>query len=126
MIDADFVTYLIDADGSDGVYSLVGDRVYAEQLPQNPTLPAISYTRVYTSHPEEMDGGADLAGALIQVSCWAASKKEAAQVAALVIARMTGRGGNGFQKAGIEDERSSKEGPELYRRDVDVRIAYIE
>jgi hypothetical protein len=102
-------------------------RIFPEILPQNTILPAITFTRIGSQHPEQLAGDPDLSFAQFQVSCWAATAKLAAEVAACVRIRMQGVGGTDFQKVSIDDERSDYE-PDtlLYRQDVDFTIAYAE
>ncbi len=54
-----------------GVAALVGTRVYPVRLPQQPTLPAITYQRVDGIPQYSHSGRSDLVQSRIQVSCWA-------------------------------------------------------
>jgi hypothetical protein len=122
LIETALRDYLL-ADAS--IAAAVVDRVYPDVLPQNPTLPAMTYTRISTRSPELVDGNPDLLSALFQIACWSTSRLGAATLASYVRTRMIGVGGSGFQKGGIEDERSDEE-PDTrrYRQDLDCTIFY--
>ena len=71
--------YLKDVSG---LNALVGTRIYPLVLPQNPVLPAITYTRV--SNPKQRllaRGAADTFRPRIQFDCWAITYKSAQLVA---------------------------------------------
>lgn len=107
--------------------SPVSYRIFPETLPPETCFPAITYTRISSTHDELLDGGTDLAFGTFQFSCWSPNVTAARELAAVLIARMIGLGGDGFQKAGILDERSDYEpDTKLYRTDVDIRIGYAE
>lgn len=113
-----------------GSGSPVTYRIYPEILPQKTggaEVPAITFSRISSQHPETLDGSADLSFGQFQLSCWAPTQKAAAELAACVRMRLQGVGGLEFQKAGISDERSDYE-PDtlLYRQDIDFQIAYAE
>ncbi len=77
-LDAGIYTYLKTVTG---ITSLVGTgnnaRIYPLKLPQNPTLPAIVFTKISEQHVECMTGSAGLAMARIQFDCWAENKDQA-------------------------------------------------
>lgn len=70
--------------GYAGLAALIGARVYPGQLPQRPTLPAITYQRVSTTLVQTRDnaGRASLERPRYQFDCWASTRKGARQVAA--------------------------------------------
>jgi hypothetical protein len=129
LIETDLVYYLL-SDSS--ILSMVGTsaspvvaRIYPENVKQGSSFPALTYTRLSSSHNELLEGTTGLSFASFQVSCWATTPKIAAQLADLVRTRMLGIGGVNFQKAGIEDERSEYEpDTQLYRQDIDFTIAF--
>jgi hypothetical protein len=130
MIEPNLISYLQEdssiaariSSGSPVIY-----RIYPEILPQEPILPALTYTRISSRHGELLNGDADLSFGLFQISAWAGTAKGASELAALVRVRMQGLGGTNFEKAGILDERSDYEpDTQLYRQDIDVQIAYAE
>lgn len=59
----------------------VGDRVYPLLLPQSPTLPAITYTRVGTARGYNNDGPDGAAEPSFQISVWTPDLLTAATVA---------------------------------------------
>lgn len=73
------------------VAALVSARIYPRKLPQNPTLPALTYFRVSTLSEFSHDGPA-LEGPLFQVSVWSKSAEQAQQLALAVK-----RAANGFR-----------------------------
>jgi len=54
-----------------GITALAGNRIYPQILPQNPTLPAITYFRVSTTKPYAQSNSVNIAQARLQISCWA-------------------------------------------------------
>jgi hypothetical protein len=62
----------------------VGVRVYPLLLPQNPTLPAVTYTRISTTPLYVQGSRAGLGHQRIQFSCWAMTHREVALLAAEV------------------------------------------
>lgn len=59
--------------GNAGVTAIAGTRVYPAMLPQNVTLPAISYVRVDTVSVQSHSGNSGLARARFQISAWAST-----------------------------------------------------
>lgn len=70
--------------GHAGLSALVGTRVHPDQLPQRPTLPAVTYRRVTTMRVTTRDnsGKAKLARPRFQFDCWATTYNGARAVAA--------------------------------------------
>lgn len=69
-IEAAIRTHLI---GDAGLATLIGARVYPVQLPQRPTLPAITYQRISTLPTQDRgDAAASHARTRYQFDCWAA------------------------------------------------------
>lgn len=102
-------------------------RIYPERIAQNAVLPAIAYYPLGGPIPELLDGNPDLVFATYQLTCCAATAKAASELASVVMSRMIGEGGDGFQKAGVWDQGSTdEEEPDRYNRIIDVRIAYAE
>lgn len=127
MVESDLRTYLL-ADA--GIAALITSgtlpaRLFADVMPQNSPVPSIVYQRITSEHPEQADGTADLKNALFQISIYATTRRAAEELAELIIVRMLGMGGSGFQKGGVEDERSSYENDtKFFRQDVDFRVFY--
>lgn len=69
--------------GHAGLSALIGARVYPSQLPQRPTLPAVTYFRVSTQHVQHRDDGgyAALRRPRYQLDCWAETQAQARAVA---------------------------------------------
>lgn len=68
--------------GYAGLAALVGTRVYPIQLPQRPTLPAITYQRISTLPIQDRDDAhARLERPRFQFDCWAISHAGARAVA---------------------------------------------
>lgn len=75
------------------IAAVVGTRVYPRQLPQQPVLPAITYTRVDTARGHEMSGPDQLPKPRMQVTPWAADVLTATNLAALIRKRLDGTSG---------------------------------
>lgn len=71
-------TYLLTVSD---ITDLVSTRIYTDVLPQNTTLPAITYEKISTRHDHELSNFAGLAHTRIQFSCFAATRLIANQVA---------------------------------------------
>lgn len=72
------------------VAAMVGTRMYARKLPQNPTLPAISFQRIDNRRLHDMDGPDGLPRPRMQLNCWGTTPAEAADLAAVVRQRLDG------------------------------------
>lgn len=59
------------------VSGLVGTRMYSDTLPQNATLPAITYFVVDTVPSETLTAIANVSKARIQIDCYAATRTDA-------------------------------------------------
>jgi hypothetical protein len=53
------------------VAALVADRVFPAPAPQNSVMPLITLQRISTDRDYVLEGRTGLAGALIQIDCWA-------------------------------------------------------
>lgn len=71
------------------VAGLVSDRIYPMVLPQNPTLPAITYTRIVGLPVYSIYGYSGLNNAHVQVDCWASTYSGAKALAAAVTAAIS-------------------------------------
>lgn len=67
------------------ITDLVGQRIYTDQLPQNPTLPAIVMFKRYTQHEHALSDLAGLASANIQFECFATTRSVANSIADAII-----------------------------------------
>lgn len=72
-----------------GVTAEVGTRVYPEMMPQNPTLPALTYQQVSQQNVDEtLQGSSQLGVARFQISCYAEKYIDADSAARAVDAAM--------------------------------------
>lgn len=113
-----------------GLVSLIGTRVYAFRIPQEATLPCMTYQRISTPRRLTHDtsgAGNDLSYPRFQFDCWATTYASAKAIADQLHAALNGRkgttGGVMVRGALIADERPSYE-PEanLYRVSCDYII----
>lgn len=64
------------------VAALVDTRIYpAGEVPQQPTLPYLTYQRITTNEIDAMDGYSGLEQATFDVNCWASNHLAASQLA---------------------------------------------
>lgn len=88
--------------------ALVAARIYPSLLPQDPTLPAITYQRITTGRVRSLSGLSGLAFPRLQLNCWATTPEGARAIAAAVRADLDNIGetvGGVTLKDGItEDE----------------------
>jgi hypothetical protein len=68
--------------------NVIGQRFYADILPQNPTLPAVTFSKVHTRHDHTLSNLAGVAHSRIQFDCYATTRAVANQIAELI--RKTG------------------------------------
>ena len=79
-------TLLYDALVADGsIAALVDDRVYPIQLPQDPTLEALTYQRISNT---EQRGTTELRETRYQINCWAERYQESQDLATVVKSAM--------------------------------------
>jgi hypothetical protein len=72
--------------GNAGIAALVSTRVYPMMLPQEPTLPAITYQRISTPRVTAHDGGTGLEYPRFQFDVYAATYAGARALAKLLVA----------------------------------------
>jgi hypothetical protein len=72
---------MIETQIFDTLKGLVSNRVYPLVMPQNPTLPALVYTRIVTNAQNNLDRPPTLDQCLIQIDSYAKTYLEAKQVA---------------------------------------------
>lgn len=117
MIEADLRTYLIaHAD----IFPLVGSRVYPMLLPQNPTLPAITYQRVSGPKVQSLKGINALSHPRIQFDCWAATYTAVKGLAEKLISALNDYSGVIF----YGDRDMYEQDVEVYRVSIDIAIWY--
>lgn len=111
---------------------LVSNRVYPVKLPQNPTLPAITYQRVSTSRYHTHDTGfSGLARPRFQFDCYASSYLGAKNLLEALRATLEGFSGyvgtTRIQGALSQNETDFYEDVSgLYRRSIDFMIHHQE
>lgn len=122
--------------GSNGITSLVGQRITWTSRPQASALPAIVLHKISSAPQYSDEGESGLFSSRVQVDCWAkdgngtSGDTSARAVAAAVKARVSGlrqtSGGIEFQAIFVEDEQGTFEqgagSEELYRYRVDLTI----
>jgi len=113
-VESEIVT-LLAADG--GVSALVVARIYPLILPQDPTLPAITYARVTTSRIYSSEGYSNLDNAMIQVDCWASTYAGAKALGTAVLSAMDGS--STFSAVLIDERDMFEDDVEIYRVSMD-------
>ena len=98
------------------VQALIGTRFYDRgEVPQGPTFPYVTYTRIATNRVHSADGESGLVQALFQLDIWARTHKAAHELADALRLAMSGYSGamGSFTVRGaiLDDERDSPEGP---------------
>lgn len=66
------------------VTAAVGQRIYTDVLPQNPVLPAITFSKLYTNHDHTLSNLAGLAHTRLQFDCYATTRATANQLAEII------------------------------------------
>jgi hypothetical protein len=115
--------------GDSAVNAMVGDRVYPLLLPQQPTLPAIAYQRISSSHVHSHSGVSGYCTARVQFACYAQSFAEAASLGdklrAAIDAWAGVQGATSFAGILLLDERDAFEEEALsFRKDLDFEVQY--
>ncbi len=84
--EADLKSHL---QGASAVSALVADRIHPQVLPEGSTLPAVTYTAVFGTPQNSLDGfTSTIVNYSVQIDCWAATFDAAAALALAVRARM--------------------------------------
>jgi hypothetical protein len=137
-VSADLRTFLL-ADSA--LAALIGTRLHPLRLPQNPTLPAMTYQWVSGERAHALDGAVGLSSPRVQFDCWAGTYLQAEAVFEAFRKRLDGfRGDIGstptkVQGAFFESERDMYEdsadagtgsGVGMYRRSADFFINFEE
>lgn len=130
-IVGDIRTFLL----GDGTLSgLVGTRIYAGKLPQNPAFPAISITWISGLRTHTASGPIGLSRPRITFDTWAKTYLECESVFDALRKRLDGYQGpiggspaHTVQGSFFDSERDGYESePELYRRSADFFVWYEE
>jgi hypothetical protein len=100
------------------ISALVGTRVYRVKMPDNPTLPAITFQTLSGSGVESFDGDSGLYMPVVGIDCWARTAGAAQDLAAKVRAALLGYSGH------YQDRRIQKvldwSHLDLYDSDTDI------
>lgn len=73
-----------------GVSTLLDERVYRSVLPQNPSVPAVSFVEVSAQGDHHNAGPSGLASVRVQFNCWGATPDAAYQLGLKVKAALDG------------------------------------
>ena len=127
-IASDLRTFLL-ADATLG--GLIGTRLYPLKLPQDPTVPAMTFQWISGQRAHAADGAVGLASPRVQFDCWAETYLEAEAVFEALRKRLDGfrgtAGSSRVQGAFFETERDDYEDEgRLYRRSADFFIWHEE
>ena len=130
-IAADIVAFLL-ADATLG--GLIGTRLYPLKLPQDPTVPAMTYQWVSGQRAHAADGAVGLASPRVQFDCWAQTYLEVEAMLEALRKRLDGfqgtvgsSPGSWIQGAFFETERDDYDDEvRLYRRSADFFVWYEE
>lgn len=95
--------------------------VYPVVLPQNPTLPAMTYQRISDALASHVSGASTLTQSRVQVDCWGRTYASAKALANQVITALDGYEGD-FKSIVLTTRDFFEEGSEIYRVSVDVSI----
>ncbi len=66
-IEADMMTYILTRTA---ITNLIAARIYNQKLPNDATLPAITYNRISSPRSRTHSGDSNLSKPRIQYSCW--------------------------------------------------------
>lgn len=105
--------------------ALIGTRVYPQSLPQNPTLPAVTYLQVSARPDVAHDGYTGWGWARVQFDCYGITPLVAVAVADALRAALIGWRAANPHYAAWEESRQDFPEPELgrYRKEVDAFIS---
>ena len=79
---------MIETSIFDALKNLVSNRCYPLLMPQDPTLPAIVFSRVASIAQNKLDSGASIDQVRIQIDCYASTYDEAKTLSASVRSAM--------------------------------------
>lgn len=119
--------------GDATIAALVGTRMYPSLLPQNPTLPALTYQQVSGVREVILDGPVDLVPFRIQVDCYAWTTLERDALAKAVRLKLHGFSGDvggspptwRIGLASLDNEQDNDEPeqtPKIFRKILDFLV----
>lgn len=128
---ADLVSYL---NGQAAISVLVASRIYPLNLPQNPTLPALSYAQISAVRTYDLIRDLRKSRTHMQIDCWASTAKAAHELATAVRHALSGfygsMAGTQVHLIRIDNERDWFEDPAgvtgLFRVTQDHIISHLE
>ena len=133
MIEQGFYEYMM---AKDAIRDIVSDRIYAIELPQGVSLPAIVYHKVTAPRTYHLQAQTDLVFATFQVDCLADTYEAANKLADTVRLAMSGYSGtmgdHDVTSVAVENMADFVEQPEpgeehaTQRVVLDIRIGYRE
>ena len=117
--------------GYAGLSALVSSRIYADRLPQNPTLPALTYQRISREPWESLSASDGVEDAGIQIDVWASTVSSRSSVTVQVLAALKRQtwteDGIAVLDAFIESDITQFD-PDvsLYRETLDMKVVHRE
>lgn len=66
------------------ITDLIGSRIYADNVPQNATLPAVAFSKIATRHDYTLSNFAGMAHCRLQFDCYATTRAVANEIAELL------------------------------------------
>lgn len=106
--------------GDSAVSAVVSTRIYPMVLPQDVTLPAITYSRISGGQVNSMGGFSNLENPRVQVDVWAATYTAAKTLAALVHTAMGGA--TTYSAILISDMDLFEDDTKIYRVSMDFSV----
>lgn len=125
-VEKDLRTYMLSRAA---INTLIGTRMYAIKLKQNPTLPAVTYNRISSVRRRSHSGDSNLTRPRIQYSSFAETYEDAVEVADAIEAEMKSFSGTAESSniyAAIVENRIDLLDPEskYYMIAIDLMIQY--
>jgi hypothetical protein len=99
------------------VTALVVDRIYPLLMPQDPTLPAVTYQRISDNPINSLSGHGGLDNPRIQIDCWATSYSAVKTLSNAVIKAMDLS--TSYKSLRMSDQDLYEDGTEIYRVSMD-------
>ena len=125
-VEKDLHTYMLSRSA---ISTLIGTRMYNQKLPNDPTLPAITYNRISTVRRRSHDGDSSLTRPRIQYSCWGATPDDVEDLSDAIEDEMksfSGTAGSSTVYATIVENRLSMYDSEskFYHIPIDLMVQY--
>ncbi len=125
-IEADMVTYILTLTA---ITDIIGTRIYYQKLPDDATLPAVTYNRISSPRSRTHSGDSNLSKPRIQYSCWGITPISVMNLADAFedeFKSFSGTAGSSTVYATIVENRLSVPDPEskYYHIPVDLMVQY--